>query len=284
MKIILAKNAGFCWGVKRVVKITEEEIKKSSSKIFTHGPLIHNQEVIKKLEEKGVSTLQTDLPEEELSKLPSNSTIIIRAHGVPPNEKEKLTRAGLNVIDGTCPHVVKIQKFVADAFLKNRFVIILGDKGHAEVVGLLGFCPGRGEVVSDEADLNLIPKNVKITVVAQSTLDKSSFDRLTRIIQEKWRDCKIINTRCDATTRRQDEAIALCGKVDLMIIIGGKNSANTKRLAQICADSGVKTYHIENKMELDDINLDKVECVSVTAGASTPEWIINSVIDKLSKK
>ena len=284
MKIILAKNAGFCWGVKRVVKITEEEIKKNNSKIYTHGPLIHNREVIKKFEEKGVTALPTDISAEYLNSLDKDSSIIIRAHGIPPNENKKIIGAGMKIIDGTCPHVVKIQNFVADAFEKNRTVLILGDNGHAEVVGLLGFCPDKGYVVSKESDLINVPANVPITVVAQSTLDKKSYDNLTKIIKNKWNDCNIINTRCDATTRRQNEAIELCEQVDLMIVIGGKNSANTKRLAQICTDSGVFTYHIESADELDEIIFDNINRIGVTAGASTPEWIINAVIDKLNKK
>jgi len=282
MKIILAKNAGFCWGVKRVVKLTKEEIEKSDAAIFTHGPLIHNQEVIQKFEEKGVCTLPENVQDDRLNNLPEGSAIIIRAHGIPPKEQEKLCDAGLEVIDGTCPHVVIIQKKVKDAFLHDRTVLILGDKGHAEVTGLLGYCPDKGFVISDKNDLINIPKNLSVTVVAQSTLDKKTFDKLTDIIKKEWSDCQIIDTRCDATTRRQDEAIKLCEKVDIMIIIGGKNSANTNRLAQICSNEGVPAYHIENADELSKINFNNVNNVGVTAGASTPDWIINKVIAEIS--
>jgi len=282
MKIILAKNAGFCWGVKRVVKLTEEKIAKSNTTIFTHGPLIHNQEVIHKLEKKGVCTLSAAVTGDQLIKLPEGAPIIIRAHGVPPEEGQKLTDAGLKVIDGTCPHVVIIQKKVKDAFSHGRIVLILGDKGHAEVIGLLGYCPGKGYVISDEKDINNVPENKAVTVVAQSTLDKKTFDNLTGIIKVKWHDNQIIDTRCDATTRRQEEAIELCGKVDAMIIIGGKNSANTKRLTQICRNEGVPAYHIENADELAEINFEGIDAVGVTAGASTPDWIIESVVEKLA--
>ena len=283
MKIILAKNAGFCWGVKRVVKLTEEEIAKSNHKIFTHGPLIHNQEVIQKFEKKGVCTLPENVSDDRLAELSENTSIIIRAHGIPPKEHKKLSSAGLKVIDGTCPHVVIIQKKVKNAFLNNRIVLILGDKGHAEVTGLLGYCPGKGYVISSEADVEKIPEKEAVTVVAQSTLDKKTFDKLTEIIKNKWKDSQIIDTRCDATTHRQNEAIELCGKVDIMIIIGGKNSANTNRLFQICSNEGVPAYHIENVDELQSINFDKIETVGVTAGASTPDWIIESVIEEIAK-
>ncbi len=281
MKIILAKNAGFCWGVKRVVKLTKEKIAKSNSKIFTHGPLIHNQEVIRKLEEKGICTLPADVSDDRLTQLPEDSSIIIRAHGVPPEEHEKLISAGLEIIDGTCPHVVKIQEKVKNAFLQGRIVFILGDKGHAEVVGLLGYCPGKGYVISSEKDIKNLPEKKPVTVVAQSTLDKKTFNKLTDIIKKKWVDNQIIDTRCDATTRRQDEAIELCGKVDAMIIIGGKNSANTNRLAQICCNEGVPAFHIENSDGLTDIDFKKIKTIGVTAGASTPDWIIESVMEKL---
>ena len=282
MKVILAENAGFCWGVKRVVKLTEEKIAQSDKKIFTHGPLIHNQEVIRKLEEKGICTLPANVSDERLNALPVGASIIIRAHGVPPEEYQKLSDAGLSVINGTCPHVVIIQKKVKEAFLLGRIVLILGDKGHAEVIGLLGYCPGRGYIISDEKDIEKIPDNKPVTVVAQSTLDKKTFDKLTNIIKKKWTDSQIIDTRCDATTDRQDEAIELCEKADLMIIIGGKNSANTNRLAQICSDEGIPAYHIENVVELAEINFDKIEIVGVTAGASTPDWIIESVVERLT--
>lgn len=281
MKIILAKNAGFCWGVKRVVKLTKEKIAKSNSNIFTHGPLIHNQEVIRKLEEKGICTLPADVSDDRLTQLPEDSSIIIRAHGVPPEEHEKLISAGLEIIDGTCPHVVKIQEKVKNAFLQGRIVFILGDKGHAEVVGLLGYCPGKGYVISSEKDIKNLPEKKPVTVVAQSTLDKKTFNKLTDIIKKKWVDNQIIDTRCDATTRRQDEAIELCGKVDAMIIIGGKNSANTNRLAQICCNEGVPAFHIENSDELTNIDFEKIETIGVTAGASTPDWIIESVMKRL---
>jgi len=282
MKIILAKNAGFCWGVKRVVKLTKEKIAKSNSNIFTHGPLIHNQEVIRRLEEKGVCTLPANVSENCLNELPEDSSIIIRAHGVPPEEHEKLSNAGLEIIDGTCPHVVNIQEKVKNAFSHGRIVFILGDKGHAEVVGLLGYCPGKGYVISSEKDIKNLPGKEQVTVVAQSTLDKKTFDKLTDIIKEKWVDTQIIDTRCDATTRRQDEAIELCGKVDAMVIIGGKNSANTNRLAQICCNEGVPAFHIENSDGLTDIDFEKIKVIGVTAGASTPDWIIESVMERLA--
>ena len=274
MQVFLADNAGFCWGVKRVVKLTNEMIDKGEKPIYTHGPLIHNRSVIERLTKKGVSLL----PENFTGGKEKNAVIIIRAHGVPPDEKEKLTNTGTNVIDGTCPHVVEIQKEVEKAYNAGDAVIILGDKGHAEVVGLMGFCPKKCFIVSSEKDIEHILLNQPITVVAQSTLDQDSFDKLSALISNKFENVKIINTRCDATKRRQNEALELCRKVDMMIVIGGKNSANTKRLAKICSDENVKTLHIETASELEPVNFTGVEKVGVTAGASTPDWIIEEVV------
>ena len=274
MQIFLAENAGFCWGVKRVVKLTNEVIDKGEKPIFTHGPLIHNQSVIERLTEKGVRVL----PEDFAEKIDENAVIIIRAHGIPPDEKVKLLKTGVKIVDGTCPHVVKIQKGVKKAGELNRAVIILGDKGHAEVVGLMGFCSENCFVVSKETDIFKITTSLPVTVVIQSTLDEKTFIKLSRLIKNKFNEVEIIDTRCDATTKRQEDAINLCGKVDMVIVIGGKNSANTKRLAKICADENIRTLHIEKASELKTEKFNGVEKVGITAGASTPNWIIDEVV------
>ncbi len=275
MKILLADNAGFCWGVKRVVKLTDELIEKGEKPIFTHGPLIHNRSVIKRLTKKGVRVL----PENFEGTIKKGNSIIIRAHGIPPEEKDRLERTGGKIVDGTCPHVVKIQKEVQKAYNSGSAVIILGDKGHAEVVGLMGFCPENCFIASSEKDVEKISTDLPVTVVVQSTLDEETFNILSGLIKKKFSDVKIINTRCDATTRRQNEAINLCKEVDLMIVIGGKDSANTNRLAKICADENVKTLHIETAAELETVDFKRVEAVGITAGASTPDWIIEEVVE-----
>jgi len=275
MQVFLAENAGFCWGVKRVVKLTNEIIDKGEKPIFTHGPLIHNQSVIERLTEKGVRVL----PENFADEIDGNAVIIIRAHGIPPEEKEKLMKTEAKIVDGTCPHVVKIQKEVKKAYESNRAVIILGDKGHAEVVGLMGFCSENCFVVSNEEDLGKIHESLPVTVVVQSTLDEQTFDKFSQLIKNKFDEVKIIDTRCDATTRRQEDAINLCKKVDMVIVIGGKNSANTNRLAKICNDENITTLHIETAKELETVDFSGVKKVGITAGASTPDWIIEEVVE-----
>jgi len=275
MQVFLADNAGFCWGVKRVVKLTNELIEKGETPIYTHGPLIHNRSVIDRLTKKGVSVL----PEDFAGKIEKDDVIIVRAHGIPPEEKEKLTKTGGKVVDGTCPHVVKIQKEVKNAYESGNAVIILGDKGHAEVVGLMGFCPENCFIASSEKDIKKITTTQPVTIVVQSTLDEQTFNKLSGLIKSKFNKVKIIDTRCDATTRRQDEAINLCKKVDMMIVIGGRNSANTNRLAKICRDENVETLHIETASELEAVDFTGVEKVGITAGASTPDWIIEEVVE-----
>ncbi len=274
MKVLLADNAGFCWGVKRVVKLTDELSEKGAMPIYTHGPLIHNRSVIERLTKKGVRVL----PEDFIGKIEEGDVIIIRAHGIPPEEKDKLEKTGGKIVDGTCPHVVKIQKGVKNACESNRAVIILGDKGHAEVVGLMGFCPENCFIVSSEKDIKKITTTLPVTVVVQSTLDEETFNILCGLIKRKFNEVKIIDTRCDATTRRQDEAINLCKKVNMMIIIGGRNSANTNRLAKICRDENVETLHIETADELEAKDFTGIEKVGITGGASTPDWIIEEVV------
>ena len=281
MKILLAEHAGFCWGVKRVVKLSHELANHKHRPIYSMGPLIHNNAVISRLKEKGIEVLPADVSVEELQALPAASIVIIRAHGVPPEERSRLTAAGVELVDGTCPHVIQIQKKVKKAHEAGRFVLILGDKGHAEVTGLLGYCPGQGTVVSGPGDLDDIPVDTPVTVVCQSTLDAESFTLITAEIKRRFADIEIADTRCDATTQRQIEAIELCGKVDAMVVIGGRNSANTNRLTQICRNHVLRTYHIETAAELSAMDFENSATVGVTAGASTPDWIIEEVINVL---
>jgi 4-hydroxy-3-methylbut-2-enyl diphosphate reductase len=283
MKILLAEHAGFCWGVKRVVNLSWELAGRESRPIYSYGPLIHNNAVVEKLAEKGISVLPTDTLDERITDLPGNALVIIRAHGVPPDELNRFAGQGIETVDGTCPHVIQIQKKVERAHNEGRYVIIIGDKGHAEVTGLLGYCPGHGSVVSSAADLEACSADAPVTVVCQSTLDEETFSAVTEEINMRYPDVEIVDTRCNATTQRQNETIALCANADIMVVIGGRNSANTNRLAQICRDQGKKTIHVERAGELNPRDFKDTECVGVTAGASTPDWIINEVVETLKK-
>jgi (E)-4-hydroxy-3-methyl-but-2-enyl pyrophosphate reductase len=281
MKILLAEHAGFCWGVKRVVNLSWDLTAKESRPIFSYGPLIHNNAVIEKLVEKGITVMPTDDLGARLDALPDAAIVIIRAHGVPPNELNRFAERDIETVDGTCPHVIQIQKKVDQAFKAGRFVIIIGDKGHAEVTGLLGYCPERGCVVSSVADLDSCTDDMPITVVCQSTLDEETFAAVTAEITKRFSAVEIEDTRCNATTQRQNETISLCTKADVMVVIGGRNSANTNRLAQICRNQGKKTIHVETAEELDPSEFKHISSVGVTAGASTPDWIINQIVETL---
>lgn len=282
MKVIVAEHAGFCWGVKRVVQMTEQ-LAARGERLYTYGPLIHNQAVIERLEGAGVRTLRGGVTGEELRALEAGALVIIRAHGVPPAEYERLEGAGVQVVDGTCPHVHAIQQKVAAAAQRGRHVVILGDEGHAEVLGLLGFCPGGGTVVGSVEDVKRIDVRKPLTVVAQSTLDGEAFDELTQWIKEHARDVEVEDTRCNATARTQEETVALCKLVDVMVVVGGRNSANTNRLAQLCRGQGVTTVHVERAAELRREDFAGKATAGVTAGSSTPDWIIEEVVEQLRR-
>jgi len=278
MKVIVAEHAGFCWGVKRVVQMTEELAAASRRPLYTYGPLIHNQAVIERLEAMGVRTLRSM---EGLREVECDAVVIIRAHGVPPEEYERLRGAGVEVVDGTCPHVHTIQQKVAAAHRRERQVVILGDEGHAEVAGLLGFCPGRGVVIGTLEQAARIDVQLPLTVVAQSTLDGQAFEALTEAIKARARDVEIEDTRCGATARTQAAAERLCGLVDVMVVVGGRNSANTNRLVQLCRAEGVPTVHVERAAELRQEEMTGKAIAGVTAGSSTPDWIITQVVQRL---
>lgn len=280
MKVIRAEYAGFCWGVTRGVALAEEAADKSDGPVFTYGPLIHNPSVIRNLEDKGVHQCDVN----DMSTIPDHARVILRAHGVPPYVENELRDMGCEIINGTCPHVVRIEEKVADAHKANRHVVILGDKGHAEVDALVGYAGGDATVVNSDAAVADVPAHTSLTVVAQSTLDASSFERWTQMLHARCSDLVIHSTRCDATEKRQNAAVELCARVDCMVVIGGKASANTRRLAEICRAQGLPAYHVEDAQECGEITWEEVTTVGVTAGASTPEWLISEVIDYLVRQ
>ena len=266
MKVILAKSAGFCMGVRRAVETTLDVMQKEDTGVSTFGPLIHNPQVLNLLEERGVKVLQK-IPEKE------SGTVIIRAHGVPPVHKEKLQMAGATVKDATCPHVVKVQVIIKK-YLKQGFAtIIIGDRNHAEVEGLMGFAGSLGRVVSNRADVKSLQLDAPYIIVSQTTQDDTIFAELSSMILERIPGGRVFNTICDATHKRQEEVRSLCGEVEAMVVVGGKSSANTKRLAEIAGGKGCPVFLVETEDELDLGALSKYERVGVTAGASTPTWM-----------
>ena len=258
-------------GVRRAVETTLDVIQKEDTGVSTFGPLIHNPQVLNLLEERGVKILK-DIPEKE------SGTVIIRAHGVPPVHKEQLQRAGATVKDATCPHVVKVQVIIRKYLKQGYGTIIIGDRNHAEVEGLMGFAGSLGRVVSNREDVASLEIAAPYIIVSQTTQDEKIFAELSSMILERFPGGKVFNTICDATHKRQEEVRRLCNDVEAMVVVGGKNSANTKRLAEIAEGMDRPVFLVETEDELDLGALSKYECVGVTAGASTPTWMISRVV------
>jgi (E)-4-hydroxy-3-methyl-but-2-enyl pyrophosphate reductase len=280
-RVKIAKNAGFCMGVRRAVDMALVSTRKKSGPIYTYGPLIHNPQVLEILEGKGVKPM----PGEEVNQGDRSSrdggTLIIRAHGISPQERRKIKESGIKVLNATCPHVGKVQGIINRHAKDHYSIIIAGEKDHAEVKGLLGYAQGRGYVIHTLEELACLPPMEKVCFVAQTTQDETSFQALAEEIQRKYPGAKIFNTICDSTHRRQEEVLALAKKVEAMVVVGGKGSGNTRRLAGISEAAGIPTYHVETEKDLDLQVLSCYSVIGVTAGASTPNWLILRVVDRL---
>ena len=274
MKIILAETAGFCMGVRRAVDTTMALVEDGEENIFTFGPLIHNPQVLGILQKQGVSVLAEIPPE-------LNGTVIIRAHGIPPNQKRELAAAGAAVIDATCPRVLKVQAIIKKYLEQDCFTVIIGDKNHAEVNGLLGYAGEQGTVVSKLEDIDRLDLPDPYIIVSQTTQDKNVFNRLSSEIMARFPGGRVFNTICDSTHKRQDEVRKLCNEVDAMVVVGGKNSANTARLGDVARSMSCPVYVVETEKELNLAKFAKYETIGVTAGASTPTWMIERVVDAL---
>ena len=275
MKVIKAKTAGFCFGVKRAVDTVYEQVDVCDGPIYTYGPIIHNEEVVKDLESKGVVVLRT---EEELDNV-ENGTVIIRSHGVEKRIYDKLEAKGLRVVDATCPFVKKIHNIVRKESAEGKYILIIGNPDHPEVIGIRGWAGEHAAVIRNADDIENIDfsKNRKICVVSQTTFNYNKFKDLVEIIKKKSYDSSVLNTICNATKERQTEAESIAESVDAMIVIGDKHSSNTQKLFEICRMACNNTYYIQT---LDDLNLNQlgsVETVGITAGASTPNNIIEEV-------
>jgi len=276
MQIKLAKTAGFCFGVKRAVETVYEQVEKhAGEQIYTYGPIIHNAEVVKDLEQKGVKVLHT---EDELKNLDSG-IVIIRSHGVPKVVYDILEQRGVTCVDATCPFVKKIHKIVKEESEKGKYIIIIGDENHPEVQGIMGWSKNDAIVVKTEEDVEnvLLPESAKICVVSQTTFNYNKFKYLVEILSKKSYDISVLNTICNATKERQTEAESIAKEVDAMIVIGDKHSSNTQKLFEICNRACDNTYYIQTLDDLDGNQLKSVKTVGITAGASTPNNIIEEV-------
>ena len=279
IEIMLDENAGFCFGVKNAVDKAFKEVEnKKDRKIFTYGPLIHNNQVITRLKEQGVEAVN------EVDELTDKEAeLIIRSHGIAEEKYRLFDEKGLKYIDCTCPYVTAIHKKVRDYYQKGYKIFIVGDENHPEVIGTNGWCDYTAHIVDDEKIVDKLPIYDKICVVAQTTITKKIWDSVVDAIQKKYKDAIIFNTICSATEKRQESAEQLSKMVDCMIVIGSKESSNTTKLYQICSDNCSKAYHVEKAEDLPIDALKGYRKVGITAGASTPDWVIKEVIGKMQE-
>ena len=277
MNVELAKTAGFCFGVKRAVDTVYQQIEQyRGEKIFTYGPIIHNEEVIKDLRSHGVEVLND---EEEL-KTADADVVVIRSHGVAKYIYDILEERGITCVNATCPFVKKIHKIVAEKSAEGSYIVIVGNGEHPEVQGIRGWAGEQVTVVQTPEDaerFELPDKDQKVCIVAQTTFNYNKFKELVEIISKKRYDIVVLNTICNATKERQNEARQIAARVDAMVVIGDKRSSNTQKLFEICKEECLNTYYIQTLDDLDINQLRSVESVGITAGASTPNKIIEEV-------
>lgn len=277
MNIFLAKSAGFCFGVKNAVDTVNELIKSNCSSIHTLGPIIHNEQVVNDLESQGVKILN------DHTFLNTGDNVVIRAHGIKPKIFTELKSKNIKIYDATCPYVKKIHSLVEEKFSQGYKIIIVGDYKHPEVVGINGYCNDEAIIINDKEDVDNISKKLnKICVVAQTTLGQKHWDILTTALRNKFGDISENKTICGATVSRQKEAEEIAKVVDLMYIVGGRNSSNTQKLLELSSEYCRNTIKIETADEIKLNDLKNIKNIGITAGASTPSWVIEEVIKKMS--
>jgi len=275
MEVIVAKTAGFCFGVERAVNQVYQQIESGIAPIYTLGPIIHNEEVVKDLEEHGVRVIES---EEELKTL-TEGTVVIRSHGVGKSVYDLLDKQGIRIVDATCPFVKKIHRVVQEQNQAGRRVIIVGDESHPEVEGIKGWGDEKTLVVKSEEQMENLPdfRDEKLCIVSQTTFNYNKFQDLVEKFSKKGYDILVLNTICNATQERQVEAERIASQVDAMIVIGGRNSSNTRKLYEICQKECSHTYYIQTLDDLNPESVNSVRSVGITAGASTPKKIIEEV-------
>ena len=276
MEVILADYLGFCYGVKRAIAIAQSNAA-PDGKSSTLGPIIHNPQMVDKLRTEGVGTIS------RLEEMPRGGKVIIRSHGVGPGVYDEAGRLGIELVDATCPHVKRAQLAAKELLDEGRRVIIVGEKNHPEVQSIFEWSDGQALIIEDESEADALDFCRKMGIVCQTTFSTKRFSSIVNHLLDKGSDIRVMRTICTATEQRQSAARELASQVDAMIVIGGRNSANTTRLAQVCAEK-CKTYHIETAEELQPEWLENIEKIGITAGASTPDWIIKEVYNKCQKK
>jgi (E)-4-hydroxy-3-methyl-but-2-enyl pyrophosphate reductase len=277
LKIILSKKMGFCFGVKKSVKLAQNALKVRKNNLYMLGSIINNPQIIEYFIKKGVKI--TD----NLDEVPEESTVISRAHGISPTMLKKAYQKKLSIVDTTCPYVRKVQKIARYLYEKEYFLVIYGDEKHPEVLSLLDTIQNNALVINSIPDAEKITLKKKIGFISQTTKNIYDFFKLSSTLLNRAEELRIFNTICKSTTERQKSVLELAEEADVILVIGGKESANTIRLAEIGKNQGVKTYHIETKNQLQYKWFHPEDKVGITSGASTPDWITNEVIDKLKE-
>jgi len=280
MGVKLAKTAGFCMGVKRAVDMVLDMVRqKGHGTIYTYGPLIHNPQTIELLRQRGIIPIRRL---QEIEGVPAGAFMVIRAHGISPGERKKIEEKGFRIIDATCPKVAHVQAIIKKRAGAGFTVLIAGDREHPEVNGLLGFAGEAGIVIGAPEEVDGLPALTKVCVVAQTTQSLEEYAAIVRRVKERFPESVIFDTICDSTEKRQTEIKALAAGTDAVFIVGGRNSANTRRLAELAKLQGKPAFHIETADELREIDVEAYRRIGVSGGASTPNWIIGRVVDHLT--
>jgi len=275
MKVLLADEYGFCFGVERAVEMVEEAVAAGET-VRSLGPLIHNKQEMQRLAHEGVTAIS------EPVQINRGETAVIRAHGVTPEVQSELELLASKVVDATCPFVTRVQRLASRAAAADRHVIVVGSPDHPEMIGVKGYAPDHAFVIRDETEVADLPRLRNPLVVSQTTIKSKTFFDTAKAVQSKTDDeVEVVNTICSATRDRQEAARALAGMVDAFYIIGGRHSSNSVKLLAVCKEQCEKSFLIETEEEINDAELDGVQTVGVTAGASTPDWLIQKIVKHL---
>jgi len=284
LEIVVAKTAGFCFGVNKAVQLIYDLIEKTNGQIYTLGPIIHNEQLVERLKSNGVQVLDNIDEIRETFDTTSERHVVIRTHGVTPDIYESIRKKNLSMADATCPYVKKIHDLVKDKYEEGYQIIIVGDKEHPEVKGVNGWCGNRAYIVDNIEEVDELPgSEKKACAVAQTTITEEKWNSIYRKLKKKFKNLIKFDTICCATSSRQEEAARIAQTVDMMIVVGSKSSSNTQKLYEICLNYCPYTYKIETSGELPPIDIKKIKRIGVTAGASTPDWIIKEVIGKMEE-
>lgn len=275
MEIVLAESLGFCMGVKRVVDMAYRALDKANGlPVVTLGPLIHNSQEIARLSADGIATADE-------ATLPEQGTVIIRAHGVAPQAYEDLKSRGLKIMDGTCPYVHYSQRKAVELQREGYKVVIAGDKNHPEITGILGFIDGDAIVVTSVEEAQTLPPLDRVGTIAQTTISPKKYQTIIDALRQRAREVKVCETICDATTENQSAIREMSGEVDLLYVVGGRHSANSNKLVEVAREKCPRSVLIETEDEINPNDLQGVSRIGISAGASTPDWLIRNVVERL---